>query len=100
MQSLLPHGWRFVADVNELSSLTFLLAFSDTFGEAINSDIRSSIFLTNNFRGFSFNLASLNDRSFLNTTPQFSVTLRNSPQPLFRSSTPPPPSLLPLFLVF
>src|SRR5207248_2771416 len=28
-QSLLPRNWRFVADVNELSSLTFRLAFAD-----------------------------------------------------------------------
>ncbi|HXN53420.1 MAG TPA: LPS assembly protein LptD [Candidatus Acidoferrum sp.] len=85
VQSLLPHNWRFVADVNELSSLTFRLAFADTFGDAINSDIRSSIFLTHNFSGFSLNLASLNDRSFLNTNPQMSVTLRNTPQARFGS---------------
>jgi LPS-assembly protein len=84
-QSLLPHAWRFVADVNELSSLTFQLAFSPTYGEAINSDIRSSIFLTNNFRGFSLNLASLDDRSFLNTNPEMSVILRNAPQGRFDS---------------
>jgi LPS-assembly protein len=84
-QSLLPHNWRFVADVNELSSLTFQLAFSPTYGEAINSDIRSSIFLTNNFRGFSLNLASLDDRSFLNTNPEMSVILRNAPQGRFDS---------------
>ena len=100
MQSLLPHGWRFVADVNELSSLTFLLAFSDTFGEAINSDIRSSIFLTNNFRGFSFNLASLNDRSFLNTNPQLSVTLRNAPQARFGSVEQQPWQRLPFYFGF
>jgi LPS-assembly protein len=81
--SLMPHNWRFVADVNELSSLTFRLVFAPSYGEAINSDIRSSIFLTNNFNGFSFNLASLSDRSFLNTNPQMSVMLRNAPQARF-----------------
>jgi LPS-assembly protein len=84
-RSLLPRDWRFVADFNELSSLTFQLAFSPTYGEAINSDIRSSIFLTHNFHGFSLNLAYLNDRSFLNTNPQMSVTLRNAPQARFGS---------------
>ncbi len=43
VQSLLRKNWRFVADVNELSSLTFRLAFADTFGDAINSEVRSSI---------------------------------------------------------
>jgi len=100
MQSLLPHGWRFVADANELSSLTFRLAFSDTFGEAINSDVRSSIFLTNNFRGFSFNVASLNDRSFLNTNPQMSVLLRNAPQARFGSVEQQPWRRLPFYFGF
>jgi LPS-assembly protein len=84
-QSLLPHNWRFVADLNELSSLAFRLAFADTFGDAINSEIRSSMFLTHNFDSFSLNFASLTDRSFLNTNPQMSVSLRNSPQARFTS---------------
>jgi LPS-assembly protein len=100
VQSLLPRDWRFVADVNELSSLTFQLAFSPTYGEAINSDIRSSIFLTHNFRGFSLNLASLNDRSFLNTNPQMSVILRNAPQARFGSVEQQPSERLPFYLGF
>jgi LPS-assembly protein len=99
-QSLLPHDWRFVADVNELSSLTFQLAFSPTYGEAINSDIRSSIFLTNNFRGFSLNLASLSDRSFLNTNPEMSVILRNAPQGRFASVEQQPWRSLPVYFAF
>jgi LPS-assembly protein len=100
MQSLLPHNWRFVADINELSSLTFRLVFSPTYGEAINSDIRSSTFLTNNFRGFSFNLASINDNSFLNTNPQQSVTLRNAPQARFGSVEQQPWRNLPFYFGF
>ena len=99
-QSLLPHDWRFVADINELSSLTFRLAFSDTFGEAINSEVRSSTFLTHNFRGFSFNLASLNDRSFLSTNPQISVSLRNAPQARFGSVEQSPFERLPIYFGF
>jgi len=38
IQSLLPGGWRFVTDYNHLSSLTFRLAFADSFGEAVNSE--------------------------------------------------------------
>jgi len=67
-----------VTDYNDLSSLTFRLAFSDSFGEAINSELRSAVFLSNNFRGFSLNFAGLNDKSFLTlpiaatpTTPRF-----------------------------
>jgi LPS-assembly protein len=100
MQSVLPHDWRFVADINELSSLTFRLAFADTFGDAINSEVRSSTFLTHNFHGFSFNLASLNDRSFITINPQTSIALRNAPQARFGSVEQAPFDHLPIYFGF
>jgi LPS-assembly protein len=100
VQSLLPDHWRFVADLNELSSLTFRLAFADTFGDAINSEVRSSAFLTNNFRGFSANVAYLNDRSFITINPQTSVTLRNAPQARFSSVEQSPWRSLPVYFAF
>lgn len=109
VQSLLPHGWRFVADINELSSLTFRLAFADTFGEAITSEVRSATFLTNNFRGFSFNLAALSDKTFLSIpissptgmiTPALSVVLRQSPQARFDSVEQAPWHNLPIYFSF
>jgi LPS-assembly protein len=93
IQSQLPGGWRFVTDFNHLSSLTFRLAFADSYGEAINSEVRSAVFLTNHFGGFSLNFAGLDDKSFLTlpstttsstgvvtTVPATSVTLRNLPE--------------------
>jgi LPS-assembly protein len=116
IQSQLPHGWRFVTDYNQLSSLTFRLAFADSFGEAINSEVRSAIFLTNNFRGFSLNFAGINDKSFLTlpqaatpatpTTPAMpgvpasSVTLRNLPQARFASVEQSPWRRIPLYFSF
>ena len=112
IQSLLPHGWRFVTDYNQLSSLTFRLAFADTFGDAINSEVRSAAFFTNNFRGFSLNFAGINDKSFLTlpvaatTTPPTpaipasSVTLRNLPQARFGSVEQPPWRKIPLYFSF
>ena len=100
VQSLWHHGWRFVADVNELSSLTFRLAFSDTYGDAINSEIRSSVFLTNNFRGFSFNVASLSDRSYLELSPPNSVYLRSIPEARFGSVEQAPWQKLPVYFSF
>ena len=85
IKSLWKHGWRFVSDFNELSSLTFRLAFSDTYGEAINSEIPSSIFLTNNFNGFSFNVATISDRSYLELSPPYTVFLRSAPEARFSS---------------
>ena len=107
IQSLLLGGWRFVTDYNHLSSLTFRLAFADTFGEAINSEVRSAVFLTNNFRGFSLNLAGLNDKSFLIaatlTTPAIaatSVTLRDLPEARFGSVEQSPWKSAPLYFSF
>jgi LPS-assembly protein len=108
--SLLPRGWRFVTDYNQLSSLTFRLAFADTFGEATNSEVRSAVFLTNNFRGFSLNFAGLNDKNFLTlpvpataTTPAIpaaSVTFRNLPEARFGSVEQAPWRSLPVYFSF
>jgi LPS-assembly protein len=113
IQSLLPGGWRFVTDYNHLSSLTFRLAFADSYGEAINSEVRSAIFLTNNSRGFSLNFAGLDDKSFLTlpmtstsptgvvtTVPATSVTLRNLPEARFGSVEQAPWRRAPVYLSF
>ncbi len=110
VQSLLPDGWRFVADINALSSLTFRLAFADTFGDAITSEVRSATFLTNNFRGFSFNFAALSDKTFLSipitsattgvTTPAVTVSLRDAPQVRFGSVEQSPWENLPIYFSF
>jgi LPS-assembly protein len=100
VQSLLPAGWRFVADFNQLSSLTFRLAFADAYGDAINSEVRSAFFLTNNFRGFSLNLAALNDKNFFSVVPATSVSIRNAPEARFSSVEQAPWNNLPLYFSF
>ncbi len=100
VQSLWNHGWRFVTDLNQLSSLTFQLAFAGTYTEAINSDIRSAVFLTNNFRGFSLNIDSLNDKSFLQISPENSVVLRSAPEVSFSSVEQAPWRNLPVYFSF
>jgi len=100
VQSLLPLGWRFVADFNQLSSLTFRLAFADAYGDAINSEVRSAVFLSNNFHGFSLNFAGLNDKSFLTINPETSVSLRNLPEARFGSVEQAPWRNLPVYFSF
>jgi LPS-assembly protein len=97
VQSKLPGGWRFVTDYNHLSSLTFRLAFADTFGEATNAEVRSAFFLTNNFHGFSLNFAGLDDKSFLEINPAVGVTLRNLPEARFDSVDQAPWRNLPIY---
>ena len=100
IQSLLPNNWRFVADYNQLSSLTFRLAFADAYGDAINSEVRSSVFLTNNFKGFSLNFAALNDKNFLTINPETSVSLRSLPEARLGSVEQAPWRKLPLYFGF
>ncbi len=100
LQSVLPQGWRFVADFNQLSSLTFRLAFADTYGDAINSEVNSAVFLSNNFRGFSLNFAGVNDKSFLTISPETSVSLRNVPEARFGSVEQAPWGNLPIYFSF
>ena len=100
LQSVLPQSWRFVADFNQLSSLTFRLAFADTYGDAINSEVNSAVFLSNNFRGFSLNFAGVNDKSFLTISPETSVSLRNVPEARFGSVEQAPWRNLPIYFSF
>jgi LPS-assembly protein len=93
----LKGGWRAVADFNQLSSLTFQLAFAPTFGEAVNSEVRTSAFLTNNFRGFSFNFAASDYKNFVNIQPQVAVSLRSAPEARFSSVDQAPWKRLPIY---
>ena len=81
----LPRGWRAVADVNTLTSLTFRLAFASTFAEAVNAEVASSAFLTNNFDGFSLNFAASGYKNYFSTSPETSIVLRTAPEVRFDS---------------
>lgn len=91
----LPHGFRAVANFNYLSSFTFRLAFTETFLEAVNSEVHSIVFVSNNFRGYSFNgnLSRFeNFQFFPGRVSGEPVDIRNAPslefngydQPLFK----------------
>src|SRR5208283_3169213 len=86
------------------SESTFLTHVSpglaDNYGDSINSDVRSAVFLTNNFSGFSFNIAALNDRSFLQVSPESSVVLRSAPEVRFSSVEQSPWKGLPFYFSF
>jgi LPS-assembly protein len=77
--SPMPGGWRAVADLDQLSSLTFRLAFSETYTEAVNSEVQNTAFLTKSFDGYNVDFAALSYQNYLTATPQTSVTLRTAP---------------------
>ncbi len=98
--ALLPDGWRAVADLDDLSSLTYRLAWSETFTQAVNSEVRNSAFLTNNFRGFSLNFAALSYQNYLSASPDTYVSLRTAPEVRFSSVDQAPFQRLPIYFSF
>jgi len=51
-----PFGtFRGVANIDYLSSFVFRLAFTDVYSQAVDSEVRSQIFLSNTTNGFHFN---------------------------------------------
>ena len=98
--ALLPHGWRAVADLDQLTSLTFRLAWFETYTQAVNSEVRNTAFLSNNFRGFSLNIAANSYENFLSATPQTSITLRTAPEVRISSVDQAPFARLPFYFSF
>ena len=47
--------WRAAASIDYLSSFLFRQAFSESYAQAVNSEVRSEAFLSHNLNGFSFN---------------------------------------------
>src|SRR5579864_884989 len=97
LDAQLRDGWRAVAQVNQLTSLTFQLAFAPTFGEAVNSEVRNAGFLTNNFRGFSADFAATSYQNFVNAQPQVSADVRSAPEARFISVDQAPWRNLPIY---
>jgi LPS-assembly protein len=98
--ALLPNGWRAAADLDNLSSLTYRLAFSETFTQAVNSEVRNTAFLTNNFRGFSVNVAAVSYQDYLSASPDTYVLLRAAPEGRFSSVDQAPWRQLPFYFSF
>jgi LPS-assembly protein len=98
--ALLSDGWRAVADLDNLSSLTYRLAWSETYVQAVNSEVRNSAFLTKNFRGFSLNFAALSYQNYVSATPEEYVSLRTAPEVRFGSVDQAPWHNLPFYFSF
>ena len=50
--------WRAAASIDYLSSFLFRQAFSETYSQAVNSEVRSVAFLSHNLAGFSLNASA------------------------------------------
>jgi LPS-assembly protein len=71
-------GFRAVSNIDYLSSFLFRLAFNDVFTQAINSEVKSQVFLTKTFDGFYFGGMLERYQNFFQTTTS-AGTLSNPP---------------------
>jgi LPS-assembly protein len=76
---LFGHNFRGVADVDYLSSFVFRLAFNEIFTQAVNSEVKSSAFLSNTTNGFFYNFAIQRYQNFESTTPGDVITILHAP---------------------
>lgn len=78
-QTIFGNGWRGVADLHYLSSLEFRQAFTQTYEEAVFSQIRSIGFVSKNFSTFSFNTSLLRSEHFQSVARDDNVVIRKLP---------------------
>jgi len=83
----LPHGFRAVADLDFLSSMRFRLGFAETLYQAIQSEVKSTAFVTANPDTFYFNSYLRRYQNFLQADPEISITLISAPS--FEGGTRP-----------
>lgn len=98
--ALFGGGWRIAASLNQLSSLNFRQSFAGTYYQAVNPEVRSSAFVTNNFNGYSLDFAAVNYKNFLTLTPEEFVVSREAPEARFSSIDRPLFRRLPLYFGF
>ncbi|MGH9489172.1 MAG: LPS-assembly protein LptD [Terriglobales bacterium] len=72
-------GWRAVLDANYLSSFIFRLAFTNTFAQAINSEVSSTGFLERQWDGQDLAISANRYQNFFATGPRDSVSLASLP---------------------
>ena len=62
------YGFRAVSNVDYLSSFLFRLAFNEVFTQAVNSEVKSQLFLSKTYKGFSFGGMVERYQNFFQTT--------------------------------
>jgi LPS-assembly protein len=72
-------NFRAVLDADYLSSFVFRVAFSDSYSQATNSEVRSVGFLTDNENGYSLSALAARYQNFLSTIPDDVVTIAHAP---------------------
>ncbi len=69
------YGFRAVSNIDYLNSFLFRLAFNDVFTQAINSEVKSQVFLSKSFHGFSLGgMVERYQNFFQSTNPDGSLS--------------------------
>jgi LPS-assembly protein len=77
--SLFKYGIRGVADIDYLSSYVYRLAFSETFTQAVNSEVKSTAFLSKSIDAYFFNVMGSRYQNYESTTPGDLITIAHEP---------------------
>ena len=75
----MPHGIRAVVSAEYLSSYLFRQAFTETFSQAVNSEVKSLGFLTKSYKGFFFNGVADRYQNFQSTNDGDVITIVRAP---------------------
>ena len=78
-EAKMPFGLRGVADLNYLSSYVFRLAFSESFTQAVNSEVKSNAFLSKSYNGHFFGLMGSRYQNFQSTNRGDLITILRVP---------------------
>ena len=77
--SSFPHNLRGVANVDYLTSYVYRLAFNEVFTQAVNSEVKSEVFLSHTKDGFFSNFLTERYQNFESTTAGDVVSIVHAP---------------------
>ncbi len=78
-QTTFAHDVRGVISLEYLSRYVFRTAFAETFTQAVDSEVRSTAFVTKSVHGFSFNGFASRYQNFQSTNPGQVITILHTP---------------------
>jgi LPS-assembly protein len=78
-ESRFPLGFRGVANIEYLSSYLFRIVFGEVYNQVVNSEVKSTAFLSRNSGAYSYNAAVQRYQNFQSTSPGDVVTIHHAP---------------------
>jgi len=85
LKGRLPKGFRVFGDVNYLSNFQFRQAFTESFTEAVFSEVHSIGFATKSWSSYSLHFVAQRNENFQSTAEGDKILIRKLPQAEFRS---------------